>query len=125
MISRVIALGRDFDNTIRRRLLSFRSAWRKAEIQNVARATGRPGASLEAAGALYRLCKLLEPPTLDDWAAMTPAEARLTLLGARCSPWASVLALNRVGAFDPGDQADLVDQAELGYQARSGAAIAL
>ena len=106
MMSRVIALCRDFENTIRRRLLSFRSAWRKAEIQNLARATGRAGASLEAAGALYRLCKLLRPPKLEDWGALTPVEARVTLMGARCSPWAAVLALNRLGAFDPGDQYD-------------------
>jgi hypothetical protein len=106
MMSRVIALGRDFDSTIRRRLVSFRNAWRKAEIQNLARATGRAGPSLEAAAALYRLCKLQDPPQLKEWGEMTPADARLTLLGPRCSPWAAVLALNKLGAFDPGDQYD-------------------
>ena len=103
MMTRVIDLGRDFDATIRRRLRSFRTAWRKAEIQNVARNTGRAGAPIEAAAAVYRLCKLLEPPKLDEWSEMDPSDARLALLGPRCSPWAAVLALNRLGAFDTGD----------------------
>jgi hypothetical protein len=106
MMARVIALGRDWDNPIRRQLLSFRSAWRRAEIQNVARALGRGDGALGAAGALYRLCKLLEPPTLDEWGQMTAVDARIALLGPSCSPWAAVLALNGLGAFDAGSPED-------------------
>lgn len=107
MMGRVIALSRDFDDSIRRQLRSFRSAWRRAEVQNIARAAGKGEGALAAAGAVYRLCKLLEPPKLDEWAEMTAVDARVTLLGAQCSPWAAVLALNQLGAFDAGAPEDL------------------
>lgn len=103
MLFRVLDLSRDFDGAIRKRLLSFRAAWRKAEVQNIARLSGRPGAGMEAAGVVYRLCKLLEPPPLEEWVQMSAVEARLTLQGPQCSPWAAVLALNRIGAFDTGE----------------------
>jgi hypothetical protein len=106
MMARVIALGRDWDDSIRRQLLSFRSAWRRAEVQNVARAVGKGEGAAGAAGALYKLCKLLKPPTLDEWGQLTPVDARLTLLGQQCSPWAAVLALNGLGAFDAGSPED-------------------
>jgi hypothetical protein len=100
MMTRVIRLSRDFDNAILRQLSSFRTAWRKAEVQNVARATGKGDGAFQASNVLYRLCKLLNPPSLEEWAGMTAVEARLTLLGPRCCPWAAVLALERIGAFD-------------------------
>lgn len=106
MMARVIALSRDLDASILRQLLSFRSAWRRAEVQNIARATGKGEGALAAAGALYRLCKLLQPPPLEAWGAMTAVDARLTLLGPQCSPWAAVLALNQLGAFDGGSPDD-------------------
>ena len=106
MMGRVIALSRDLDNSILRQLLSFRSAWRRAEVQNIARATGSGEGALVASNVLYRLCKLLHAPGLDEWGAMTAVDARLTLLGPQCSPWASALALNRLGAFDPGSPDD-------------------
>lgn len=100
MMFRVIDLSRDFDDEVRKKLLSFRSAWRKAEVQNIARLSGTPGTSLGAAAVVYRLCKLLNPPSLSEWAAMSAVEARLTLLGRQCSPWAAALALHQVGAFN-------------------------
>lgn len=103
MMFRVLDLSRDFDGSIRKKLLSFRAAWRRAEIQNIARLSGRPGAATDAAGVVYRLCKLRDPPSLEDWAAMSPVEARLALQGRQCSPWAAVLALSRIGAFDTGE----------------------
>ena len=106
MMARVIALSRDFDDSIRRQLLAFRAAWRRAEVQNVARAAGKGEGALGAAGAMYRLCKLLQPPSLDEWERMTMVDARLALLGPQCSPWAAVLALNQLGAFDAGSPED-------------------
>ena len=100
MMFRVIDLSRDFDNEVRKKLISFRSAWRRAEVQNIARLSGSRGTSLGAAAVVYRLCKLLNQPRLDEWAAMSAVEARLTLLGQQCSPWAAVLALHETGAFD-------------------------
>lgn len=100
MLFRVIALGRDLPPVVRRRLLQFRSAWRQAEVQNVARNSGRKGATPAAAAVPYRLCKLLDPPSVARWAAMSAAEADETLRGPQCSPWACVLALNELGAFD-------------------------
>lgn len=112
MLSRVIALSRDFDKDIKGKLSSFLEAWRRAEIQNVARASGRGEGALEAAKVLYTLCKLLHPPTLEEWTRMTRMEARETLMGPKCSPWAAVLALDEIGAFDstsPEDQALLLE----------------
>jgi hypothetical protein len=106
MMARVIALGRDWDDSIRRQLLGFLAAWRRAEIQNVARAVGKGEGALGAAGVLYRLCKLLKPPTLDEWGLMTGVDARLALLGPQCSPWAAALALHMLGAFDAGSPED-------------------
>jgi hypothetical protein len=100
MISRVIRLSRDFEPEILRQLASFRSAWRRAEVQNVARAAGKGPGAYEASNVLYRLCKLLHPPTLEEWSEMGGVEARVALLGPRCSPWAAVLALESIGAFD-------------------------
>lgn len=103
LLFRIVDLSRNFESSVRRRLLSFRDAWRRAEIQNVARNTGVVVASPSAAAVPYALCKLLSPPSLEDWADMTALEAQETLAGPRCSPWASVLALEQLGAFDPGD----------------------
>ena len=100
MMTRVIQLCRDFPDDILRQLSSFRTAWRRAEVQNVARATGKGDGAFQASHVLYRLCKLLRPPTLEEWAGMTAVDARLALLGPRCCPWAAVLALERIGAFD-------------------------
>lgn len=104
LLFRVVDLSRNFDPAVRKRLLAFRAAWRKAEIQNVARNSGVPGASPGSAAVPYALCKLLHPPSLEDWADMTGPEAQEALAGPRCSPWACVLALEQLGAFDPGDE---------------------
>lgn len=106
LFSRVIDMGRDFDSTVRKRLLAFRTAWRRAEMQNVARNSGIPGATPATASVPYTLCKLLDPPSLEDWAAMSAPEAQEVLDGPQCSPWACVLALEQLGAFDPGDDPD-------------------
>ena len=106
LLFRVIDVSRDFHAPVRRRLLAFRDAWRRAEVQNVARNSGVAGASPSTASVPYTLCKLLSPPSLEEWADMTAPEAQETLAGPRCSPWACVLALEQLGAFDPGDSDD-------------------
>ena len=97
MLFRLMDTTRDMPNEIRSLLRSLRAAWRKAEIQNVSRETRAPPAAAEM---LYRLCRLLTPPTDAAWRAMSDAEADAALTGPTCSPFASALALNRLGAFD-------------------------
>ena len=104
MLFRVIAMGRDLEPVVRKRLLDFRAAWRKAEVQNVARNSGRKGATTAAAAVPYQLCKLLDQPSVADWAEMSAYEADDVLRGPLCSPWACVLALSRLGAFDMASQ---------------------
>lgn len=97
MLFRLMDTTRDMPNEIRSLLRSLRAAWRKAEIQNVSRETRAPPAAAEM---LYRLCRLLTPPTDAAWRAMSDAEADAALAGPTCSPFASALALNRLGAFE-------------------------
>ena len=95
MMFRVIALCRDMDDPILRMLRSFRAEWRRAEEQNIAR---NFRCDLDSARTIYRLCRLLKPPA--DWVLLSDEEAAETLNGPLCSPFASVLALHEVEAFD-------------------------
>ena len=95
---RVVDLSRDFDEAILKRLKAFRSAWRKYEVQNVARHQGDK--STRRAAVECRLCRLLDPPTQREVDQSTPAQLAETLAGDECGRWTSVLALRGLGAFD-------------------------
>ena len=108
MFTRVIQLSRDLDAITLKRMRQFRDAWRRAEIQNIARFTHSDHAG---AAILYTLCRLLTPPSVAGLEAMPPEEVQLTLRGKRCSPWASALALHDLGAFDL-DRDELEDDSD-------------
>ena len=95
MMFRVIMLSRDLDDSLLRMLRSFRREWRTAEEQNIAR---NQGYSMDSARTMYRLCKLEDPPA--NWADLSDKEAAEALNGPLCNPFASVLALHKLGAFD-------------------------
>ena len=101
MLFRVIAMSRDLDAVILRRIKQFRGAWRRTEVFNIeARQRERVDGKRYDAALLYALCKLRDQPSEEEILKMSPLELKQTLAGPRCSPWACILALHELGAFD-------------------------
>ena len=95
---RVLDLSRDFDEAILKRLRAFRAAWRRYEIQNIARHEGDK--TTRRATIEYGLCRLLYPPTQAQVEGMSAAQLADTLTEKECGRWTSALALRGLGAFD-------------------------
>ena len=100
MMFRVIAMSRDLDTLILRRIRQLRAAWRRAEVDNIEAKLRHKVDNEYSAPLMYALCKLLDPPTPDKLAQMHPMEIKQVLAGPRCSQWACILALHELGAFD-------------------------
>lgn len=95
LLFRITRLCDSYPQEFRRQLLDFRANWQWLEIERV-QASNKDLLPL-AAYQLYYLCCLLDPP---DRLPDTKEDAdNLFLNKDFCSPWASVLALDAIGAL--------------------------
>jgi hypothetical protein len=95
LLFRITRLCQNYPDAFRRQLLDFRANWQWLEVERV-QASNR-GLQPLAAYQLYHLCCLLDPPArLPD----SKEEVDTLFLNVEfCSPWASVLALDAIGAL--------------------------
>jgi hypothetical protein len=95
LMFRIIRLCQDYPQTFRRQLLSFRVHWQWLEVERVQ--LSNKGLSSIAGYRIYHMCCLLDPP--DRLPENKEAMDDIFLNMDFCSPWASVLALDAVGAL--------------------------
>ena len=76
-------------------LKGFRTSWRWREVERIRKSS--PDLDTRTAFNLYSLCSLLHPQR-DMPVGKTKVDAILS--GPLCSPWAAVLALDAMGAFN-------------------------
>lgn len=95
LLFRITRLCQNYPDSFRHQLLDFRANWQWLEIERV-QAANKDLLPL-AAYQLYHLCCLLDSP---DHMPGSKEEVDTLLLNHKfCSPWASVLALDAIGAL--------------------------
>lgn len=98
LLFRTTQLCADCPQAFRTQLEDFRRNWQWLELDRI-RKSGQ-NLTMRSAYTLYVLCCMLEPPDTMPFDSGKPGSAIEDLARAdMCSPWASVLPLDSVGAF--------------------------
>ena len=95
LMFRTIQLCKHYPKALKNELKDFRRVWQWKEIENVVRS--KPELDLRSAHTMYALCTLITVP-----ARLPGTQEELQALLNRsptCSPWASLLALKKLKAF--------------------------
>lgn len=95
MLCRLMDLCKGYPPAFMRQLEDFRTSWQWREIERIR--LGHPGYTAKAAYRLYFLCNMLDAPYGDDGGDLDIVE--IADKTSFCSPWASVMPLDAVGAF--------------------------